>query len=146
MLTGGSCVSEGFLLMSWMILKKLNWFSASPPVFSFLCARWCDVLGCDKAGLSSEAERWIILIADFYIKIQNLEVCSTCYFTQFCTLFFFLNLAICEIYIKSLSFRGTNYIHLNFRLTLLGNLSHLSFTSANTWFLMCLTDPCKTVV
>lgn len=40
----------------------------------------------------------------------------------------------------------TNYIHLKFKLTLLDNCSHHSFTSVNMWFLMCLTNLCKTVV
>lgn len=49
-------------------------------------ARWCYVLGCEKAVLSFKAERCIILIADFCIKIQNLGLCSSCHFTQFCSL------------------------------------------------------------
>lgn len=92
-------LSEGFLLISWTVLRKWNCCCASPPeALDSRCATWCYMLGCEKAGLSSEAERWIILITDFYIKIQNLEVCSTCYFTQFCTLIIYYFGDIWDLY------------------------------------------------
>lgn len=131
---------EEFLLIPWIIPKKVNCFCAPfPEVLGFLCS--CQTVLC--AGL---LESCVIIqgrkmdSSDHWLLHSKLGgVLNLLFYLVLLT-----NYTLCRCYTRSILYlchlELSNYIHLNFRLTLLDNCSHHSFTSANMWFLMCLTN------
>jgi len=135
-------VSEGFFLISWTIPKKLNCFCASlPKVLSFLCS--CQMVLCVRLWEScfiiwgrkmDHSDHWLLRQDSKLGGVLNLLFYSVL-LTNYLLPWWYTRsvLYLCHLELA-------NYIHLKFRLTLLDNRSHDSFTSANMWLLMCLTN------